>query len=132
MSQADEVIEALEHELAKVQSDTTLAVLDRLLDANPVDTGWSRANWIPTVGEPDLTPKAVIGSPAQTAIGAGVAEIMQATNPTEDQHLSNQVPYIEALGDGHSPQAEAGWVERAADEGEKIAQGKVTATVVRL
>jgi hypothetical protein len=132
MSQADELIAQLAQEVGKHRSEVTIAIHDRLLDANPVDTGWSRANWIASVGEPDLTPKASKGDPATTRIGEGIAEIMQHTDPTEDQHISNQVPYIGVLDDGHSPQAEAGWVERAADEGEKIGQGKVDAHVVRL
>jgi hypothetical protein len=122
----------LEREIARAQSVTAESVLDRLLETNPVDTGWSRANWIPTVGEPDLEPRLPRGNPASTAIGQGVAEIMQHLDPHLDLHLSNQVPYIEPLNHGHSSQASAGYVERAAEEGQDVAQGKVDARTVRL
>ncbi len=80
----------------------------------PVDTGWARANWIPTVGQTRVFPSGSRKDVTNAAQDAGVADV--AANYTLDRgtvYISNSVPYIGLLNLGHSPQASPGFVQRA-------------------
>ena len=88
-----------------------------LVEATPVDTGYARANWVPRVGRPQ--PRAV-GTPgsggvgaAQAAANGGVNQVLGYRLAQGRVHVTNNVPYIEALNAGHSPQAPAGFVQRS-------------------
>ncbi len=86
----------------------------------PVDTGWARANWVPSVGEPRyLDADTRDPTPAQIATrGAvadkGVNDVLAWTPDKGALFSTNSVPYIGALNAGHSPQqAQPGFVGRA-------------------
>jgi hypothetical protein len=89
----------------------------------PVDTGWARANWIPTVGTAS-------GRPAPRPIDRGVATTAAANVFAEGEAavaaivttyrasmgpvtIANNVPYILKLDAGSSKQAPSGFVRRA-------------------
>lgn len=89
----------------------------------PVDTGWARANWFVSVGaaEPGRHPRLDPAAPAPTQPGGAAAEAAEAVTFAalaivgaqlgQPIHIVNDVPYIEALNDGHSRQAPAGMVD---------------------
>lgn len=87
-----------------------------LTEDTPVDTGWARANWIPSIGAPPSQPT---GSPtdvgaARAAQQQGVAAI--AVGYTLEQgnvSITNNVPYIRRLNEGSSGQAPAMFVQSA-------------------
>ena len=87
-----------------------------LQEDTPIDTGWARANWIPSIGAPPTGPA---GSPtdvgaARSAQQAGVASI--AVGYSLDQGnvtISNNVPYIRRLNEGSSSQAPSMFVQAA-------------------
>jgi len=130
MSQADDVIAALEQEIGQVRSDVTETLVDLLMDENPVLTGWSRANWIPTIGDPDLQPRLREGDPAGTPQQQGIAAIRGHTDVSEDQFVTNNVPYVPYL-DAHHPVAE-GYVERSVERAVDVAESKVDAQTERI
>lgn len=94
------------------------------MDANlredtPVDTGWARANWIPSVGEPalldshlkDPNPGAVMAR--EQVHSAGLNAVLGWKVGDGPIFVTNNVPYIGALNNGHSAQAPAGFVQIA-------------------
>lgn len=84
----------------------------------PVDIGWARANWVPSVGEPILLPD--IKNPDPTHVAARNQQRDAALNQVLGYRLtdgplfnSNNVVYIARLNDGHSPQSPPGFVQAA-------------------
>lgn len=78
----------------------------------PVDTGWARANWIPSSGQPfPLT----VGSREAVSAGRqqlGLAQVLTSYTLTQGPaHVTNNVPYIGKLNAGSSRQAPAGFVQ---------------------
>lgn len=93
-----------------------------LIEATPVDTGWARANWIPSIGTPpsessdmptteDARRASTPGRQGQQQ--SGTASLLGYRIGLGDLFIVNQVPYIGRLNDGHSRQAPAGFVQTA-------------------
>lgn len=102
-----------------------LALHGELVLKTPVDTGWARASWIPSIGKPASgtggTEDAI--SSAQSQMGA---MLLLTWKPEKGPvYISNNVPYISRLNDGHSHQAPAGFVEAAVDRVLLTYKGKV-------
>lgn len=91
----------------------------------PVDTGWARANWLPSVGQPkEMDSDVRDPTPAQVAARAKVSQ--QGLNDVlawklEDGPIfaTNSVPYIGALNAGHSTQSPRGFVQFALEKAVK-------------
>jgi hypothetical protein len=105
-----------------------------LVFSTPVDTGRARSNWIVSIDQPA---SATVGpySPGQ-GLGVGeTANAQAALNQAAAQidrfrlganrsiFISNNLPYIERLNDGHSAQAPAGFVESAVQAAARTVQG---------
>jgi len=96
-----------------------------LVLATPVDTGTARSNWIVSLGSPaNGTRKAY--KPHPKGSGAGIGESANASAALEagaaviarrkagqSLFVSNNLPYIQRLDEGHSAQAPANFVKRA-------------------
>ena len=113
--QSDAIGDAIEKLLARVAKELTLEVAKELRRApheggTPVDTGHARANWIPSVGVPHTGE--VQGSAAYTA---GSQQVMRFTLDAGALYVSNSVPYIRKLNEGHSKQAPRLFIEMAID-----------------
>jgi len=97
-------------------------------DGTPVDTGWARANWIPNIGAPILTPA---GSYEQAKAGslpgasaAGVAAVATTYKLGRGPvHITNNVPYILKLDQGSSRQVPRGFVRRGIVKAIKVDLG---------
>ncbi len=80
----------------------------------PVDTGWARANWIPSIGGPRSSPdgsrEAVTTAGQEQGIAKVATSYKQAQGPV---FISNNVPYIVLLNEGSSQQAPKGFVQNA-------------------
>lgn len=92
-----------------------LAVDTAVVLATPVDTGRARANWQVGLGR---APSGTLAAPGSA--GEGTSNALNAAQAAiasyhggVDIHISNNLPYIEALNNGHSSQAPSGYVERA-------------------
>ena len=99
--------------IPKMQKEAALAIVTEVAYATPVDTGQASGNWLTTVGpssapytEGPSNPDASINNvmPALSSLGMG-----------QEVHITNDVPYIIELNNGRSEQAEAGFVEMAAE-----------------
>lgn len=84
------------------------AVLRDLVTATPVDTGRARGNWQVGLGSPVRDARGVVALGA--AISQGLGKAARAKEG-QDIYVSNNVEYIQALNDGWSAQAPAGFVE---------------------
>lgn len=90
----------------------------------PVDTGWAAANWVPSVGDPYNDPTAAeVREPTAAQVAARAAVAREGQNdvlgwkPTDGSIFStNNVPYIQALNNGHSGQSPRGFVQAAIEK----------------
>lgn len=120
MTQIRTIVRALERVTEEAVKKITLDVTANLIDTTPVDTGWARANWIPSIGVPlDRDLEDIPATPANAAGAAalqGAGTALVSASYTLDQgavFVSNNVPYIVFLNFGSSRQAPAGFVQRA-------------------
>ncbi len=116
-------------EVSKVMKKAALAVDQTVVMATPVDTGRARSNWIVSLGEPvDVIRRPYAPLPegqdpskigetgnAQGAINQAKAEIER--HKTGAICVTNNLPYIGRLNEGHSSQAGAMFVEEAVQAG---------------
>lgn len=92
-----------------------------LVEATPIDIGWARANWVPSVGAPVVTQPitAPESSDVQIQLGrvsAAQAQILTYSIADGPVFIANNVPYIRRLDDGWSSQAPAGFVKAAIEQ----------------
>lgn len=117
---------------------TALAVDATVVLATPVDTGRARSNWQvnlsgPAQGTQEAYAPGAHGSTAaantQAALDAGRATI-EAQRPGQAIHITNNLPYIGKLNDGHSAQAPEGFVQTAVLRGVEAARsaGSIVST----
>jgi hypothetical protein len=96
--------------------------LEDLVRGTPVDKGVARSNWRVTLNAPSTTvipayaPGRKLGigetANASAAIGAGRAVIARAREGSTI-HISNSIPYLTKLRNGHSQQQPNDWVDGA-------------------
>ena len=112
----------------------TLDINADIVKANPVDTGWSRANWQPGIGVPPVAPigtrpksgTSFAGSAGQAAGQARVAGYKLGPQ----LFITNNVPYIDRLNRLGAVRAKnfygriepGGFVEKAIERNIRIAQ----------
>lgn len=124
MGQAQDITRALERYAERAVIAVTLACHAGLVapptrGGTPIDAGWASATWVPAVGRPTSfnadreDPDAGDVSDARAASLSGIADLLQYRLGRGTVFISNGTPYIEPLNEGHSPQAEAGFVDRA-------------------
>lgn len=126
-------LEEIDFIVADLERFTRLEVIALALniDANlrenpplgtPIDTGWASANWVPSVGEPKfLDSDQKDPSPADIAARAAVADegrnAVLGWKPANGAiFVTNSVPYIQPLNNGHSTQSPRGFVQIAIEK----------------
>lgn len=85
----------------------------------PVDTGWAKANWLPSIGAPlildsdlkDPTPAAVAAR--QGTAEKGLNDVLSWRVEDGAIFVTSSVPYIVVLNEGHSKQSPKGFVQAA-------------------
>ncbi|MEE8608999.1 MAG: hypothetical protein V3S55_15450 [Nitrospiraceae bacterium] len=113
------IVQALEKVTERIVVEVTLDVTANLIEETPVDTGWARANWVPSIGTPfEANLSDVPSDPRQAAAAATRQESAEARMLTYKLDrgvvfVTNNVPYITKLNLGSSKQAPAGFVQRA-------------------
>lgn len=88
----------------------------------PIDTGWASANWLPSISAPNII-SADERDPTPGMVSARARMAEQGLNEVlswrpEDGPIfsTNNVPYIEPLNAGHSPQSPRGFVQFAIEK----------------
>ena len=135
MSQGDDIVAAIEKEIARVTIDATLEITSELITHTPVDTGFARSSWVPSIGEP--VESNLLADPSEirevaAEQNAGMAQILSYELDQGPVYITNQARYIERLNKGSSKQAPSGFVERAIAKGTQTAQDKADARQVKL
>ncbi len=112
----DRVVRRLNIGLRKVVEDVGTAIGEELVPATPVETGFARANWRPSLNAPATVPISQL-DPTGAATIAKIATVSKRWSPGDVLFITNNAPYIAALNRGSSPQAGPGFVQDAADRG---------------
>ena len=111
------VIESLEGFTEKLVSRLALNITALLISDTPVDTGWARANWVPSVGSPRERTAGTREAAEDGRIDLGPQTTGQLEVSTyklgSDVFISNNVPYIGRLNAGSSSQAPAAFIQSA-------------------
>ena len=81
--------------------------------ATPVDQGTARGNWFASLGSPNLkADEAFHDKSGRTTISIAKQTISKKLSE-QPIYISNNLPYIKRLNEGHSAQAPSGFVEKA-------------------
>lgn len=112
----------------KLTRKVALAADQAVVSATPVDTGRARSNWIAQIGAPAsqvIEPYAPgeAGSTGNSNVQAATdqaEQVISGYNYGEEIHITNNLPYIQRLNDGHSAQAPANFVEQAVLEAVRV------------
>jgi HK97 gp10 family phage protein len=117
----------VEDGVERAVKECAIAVTRTVINATPVDTGRARSNWTADMDEAfhKIFPAHVPGergstgdTNAEIAIEQAEAAISQFDiNKNNSIHISNSLPYIGALNDGHSKQAPTDFVRQAVMDG---------------
>lgn len=115
------ISDGIDKSVADGVKKVTLAVTAAVTEATPVDTGWARANWVPSLspivvkaGElSDQERRSRAGGQA-AAQAAAVAAIAVSYNIGQGAvYISNGVEYIAKLNSGSSKQAPVNFVQKS-------------------
>lgn len=106
-------VRAVEKDAERVIKRVGFACQNELKRATPVDTGWARANWQVSIGHPITQTTGSREAVNVSAQAAGEARLLVYDLSQGDIWITNNVPYIQELNQGHSKQAPAGFVEDA-------------------
>jgi hypothetical protein len=83
-----------------------------LVLTTPVDTGRARSNWQVSIGKTAAGTIDQPASPSET-IGNAKSELAKLRDSDSSVHITNNLPYIQRLNEGWSPQQPAGFVDQA-------------------
>ena len=116
MDQIDVIIADLDAHAERVCVDLTLEITARLQIATPIDLGWARAGWVPSIGAPytggaNLKPDPILVRIAAAEQAEAVGNIPSYKITQGPIWISNNVVYIQRLNDGWSKQAPSGFVQ---------------------
>ncbi|HEN8710629.1 TPA: HK97 gp10 family phage protein [Pseudomonas putida] len=84
-----------------------LAMLNEIVLRSPVDTGRFRGNNIVSIGAPVYTTTENLDKSGGETIQRGLS-VMSGLEPYTQVFIQNNLPYAQALEDGHSKQAPSG------------------------
>ena len=117
----------------QVEGNVEQAVKGSVINATLADTGRARSNWTAEMDQAfgKLFPPHVPGENGSTADANAEIAINQAIevidqfdiNASRSVHISNSLPYIGALNDGHSKHAPADFVKLAVMDGLATVKG---------
>ncbi len=118
----------VEENAANLRKEVLIAIINRVAELTPVDTGKARSNWMVGVGTPPggtrmpfspipsrwRKPYPRGGSRSERRNLLGVTSAAQGAlkgyKDGESVYIVNNLPYIERLDSGYSPQSPAGFI----------------------
>lgn len=107
-----EVIIAIENARAESVRKIAMDIDRRLVNRTPRDTGRAARNWIVSISEPDTTqlPEPESRNAADAVIQESEQKLKNLKKG-QKVFVQNNLQYIQALNNGHSPQAPPGYVD---------------------
>lgn len=125
----DRAAERLEDGSIEILRAIGAEVGEQLVAATPVDTGYARANWRPSINVPAVVPiSALDPTGAQTA--ARIKTVSRLARIGDEVWIANNAPYIGKLNQGSSPQAPAGFVQSSVADATQRALSRFDRNVV--
>ena len=123
------ISESIEPNVDKLMKDVAMAVAKEVVASTPADTGRAKENWQTSLNAPAsgvLHPQPQ--RPESPAAGAArslaeTEDVLTQYKTSDTVYIQNNLPYIGALNRGHSRQAPAMFVERAAMRGRALIKG---------
>ncbi len=112
--------ERITRSIEALVADVIEEIGNRLVPATPVDTGFARANWRPSLNVPIDIPVSFL-DPSGQATMARIATVAARWRIGDVAYIRNNIAYIAALNAGSSPQAHPDFVARAARDGRRAA-----------
>lgn len=108
------ILDDIEQEINREARSLSINLLTGLTKVSPVDTGRARGNWFASTTS---TNRSVDNNRrASEAVISGISEIGKAKQINYPNiTISNNLPYIEKLNEGHSTQAPVKFVESEID-----------------
>lgn len=113
-AQAEAIGARLNRHIEQIFKALTLEIDRELRIATPVDTGFARASWVPSVGSPHVGEVQKVGA-GSSEHAAGVSQVLRFKLEDGSTWVCNSAEYIQALNYGHSQQAPAMFIEAAVD-----------------
>jgi len=117
------ISEKLDVDAVTVARKLTFDVFRGIVLKTPVDTGRARASWNIGVGRPDDTVSGGTGGSKGDSVSQGIAQskgskgVSKVRNLRQQIFITNALPYIKALEEGHSAaQAPEGMVRVTLEE----------------
>lgn len=89
-----------------------IATGSSLVMNTPVDTGRARGNWQTSIDNPILSEIDRLDQSGQQTNQEVISEAGKFNSSNKSINITNNLPYINKLNSGHSPQAAAGYIER--------------------
>ena len=119
------IVKNLDRFVERTAAKLTLDITANLIQTTPVDTGWARANWVPSLTTFDTDPVGERSPDGVTTVpqSAGLAAATTFRLRHGRIHITNNVSYIGELNDGTSQQAPAGFVQGAVQAGVAALRG---------
>ena len=107
MGQSDVIMAGLDAHCEQEIVRLTSEIHATLTEDTPIDIGWARAGWVPSIGRPysggaDLDPDGAQVSIALGRAAQGQAELVSYNLADGDTFVTNNVPYIQRLNEGWS------------------------------
>lgn len=128
-AQAQAIGERLRKHTEMIFKALCLEIDRELRIATPVDTGFARANWVPSVGLPHEGEARKVGS-GSSEHAAGVGQVMRFKLEDGTLWVSNSVDYVAlALNYGSSSQAPAMFIEAAVDRAVAMIQARYSVRI---
>jgi hypothetical protein len=116
------VVAELNRSIERATTVVAVEVTAELQESTPVDTGFARASWIPSVGSPSTELGGAIDAPNPAAAEAGIARVLGFRLSDGMAYVSNNARYIQVLDKGSSKQAPAGFVRASIERGLRAAE----------
>lgn len=126
--QAKGIGDQLRKQVAKAVTMLVLEIDANLRETTPVDTGHARANWVPSIGEPNASEVAT----GDGAHDSGLAQLVSYKLGDGPAFESNNAPYIQRLNAGSSTQAPALFIEAAVDKAVATVSQRYASTQIKI
>jgi hypothetical protein len=110
----EEAIDEVEHEVGRLVVELVTEIVANLREETPVETGHARANWVPSIARPY---EDIVDGNDTTVQENALMAILRYQIDDGTAFISNNVPYINRLNDGHSDQAPVGFIEDCIERG---------------
>jgi len=111
---------ALASNIENVMAEVVTEIGREVVLATPVDTGYARGNWRPSINSPAESPISFLDGTGQATISR-IAIVGRRYRTGDVVYIVNRAPYIGALIAGSSPQAPPNFHVNALIQGERTA-----------